>query len=325
MNMNKKTLIKLALFLPMMMALASCSSMGGMQALQANQSQQVHKISHKKTSKHYPQQHTKQTSVPKSKPAHVVEQKPVQQSKEQSVVIIKTKIPPKSTQIEQKVIITPAKVTPRSAHIMLSNPIVGQLWLLPVHGIDMKAHKYKKANERLVVKNLDRMDTTTGNYHFVQVSRWNGMHMDKAFVNARTASMLTLIGLGLLENGYIETNFGSYIIIFAGKGILIDLPASQYEMVSHKAKHSKPRKKHSFHQIKHSHVKVVNFNPDDFYILGSKVVDVVSLASADQVKPAHKVTSNRITKTKAYCHIKHHSLNTPEDMVASKYRFSQKQ
>lgn len=311
MNMNKKLLIKLAIFLPMMLALASCSSMGGMQTMQSKAGQgipapRVHTV------KHHPVTTKKKTTKPTTQAQPVIE--------------IVTETPSKNTQIEQITIIEPTKVQSKSLPVTMQNPVVGQLWLLPIHGIQLQAHHYRKSNERHVVQNINRMDNTTGNYHYIQVTRWDGIHMDKAYINARTAAMLSLLGLGLLENGYIKTNFGSYILLFSGKGVLVDLPASQYDLVPAK-KIKKPTRKHTERKVRIKN-NLADFDPNDFYLIDGKIYKVVNDSHTKRVA-THKVTpkkvaATKINKTKNYCRIKHYPLNTLEDMVASQYRISMK-
>lgn len=307
--MNKKLLIKLALFLPMMMALASCSSMGGMQTMQ-HKAGQAMSAPKPHIAKHHPVITKKKTTKPTPQP----------------VVEIVTEVPSKNTQIEQITIMEPIKVQNKSLPITMKNPVVGQLWLLPIHGVELQAHSYRKSNQRHVVENIGRMDKTSGNYHYIQVTRWDGIHMDKAYINARTAAMLSLLGVGALESGYIKTNFGSYILIFAGKGVLIDLPASQYELVPAK-KIKKPAKKHSERKVRIKS-NLANFNPNDFYLIDGKVYNTLNDTHTKRVatqKVTHKkVAATKMNKINKYCRVKHDRLNTPEDMVASLYRISLK-
>lgn len=223
----------LPLVLPIMvLLLTSCSSMGSMQAV-TPQAPMV-------TAKHV-------------KPISVV--KPVKSTKpvKHRQVVIKHKhkpsvIPNKSqvlvkpsthtkTKIEQIEIVVPKKEQKQPTTVIFyPNPVVGELWLLPVHGMDVQPHLYHRLHKEHLLAHINRRNVIGGNYHYIQVVRWDGAHLDQAYVNANTAALLSILGLDMLENGYMQTNLGTTIMIFAGKGFIIDMPVNDYDMPGKTAK-----------------------------------------------------------------------------------------
>ncbi len=134
------------------------------------------------------------------------------------------------------------------------SPALNQIWILNVQGLEFNPKQYKKLNDKSVVMNIQRLDKTEGDYHYVQAARWTGSHVDQAVINARTATLMTLIGLDILENGYVNTHFGPTIMVLGGNGHILDLPAHPVELVitsaGRKQSASKPAKAVPGKQIK---------------------------------------------------------------------------
>ncbi len=130
----------------------------------------------------------------------------------------------------------------------------------------------------------------------MQVARWDGNHIDQTYVNARTAALLSLIGLSMLENGYIETNFGPVIMVFGGNGFIANIPGHKFDVQTRAAGAGslhKPSQKHKrFIKSKKHFINyhTPEFDGNDFYIQGSKHITVKS-------KPIkHAVKSEAVSK-----------------------------
>lgn len=318
MKIEKKTLGKLSFLLPVMMALTSCSSLGTMQGMHTATGQGAHvkphvhhTVSHKANSKIQ----IKSPAVSSDKPhahAQVAQSTQIKKPSAHTNEVVRPKVMAQPNEVEIVEYVPPVKQTlkpqkpmpskPLSKPLMITSPIEGQLFLLSVHGVDLQPHKYQKMDGRSIVKNIKRLDAESGDYHFVQVARWDGTHVDQTLVNARTAALLSLIGLGLMENGYIETNFGTVIMVFAGNGYIADIPGHKFQVQLNaagagKGKQShmdKPRKKKHSSKVKHFIDPTPSFDSNDFYIQGNKFVTVKSkhhsVKSAASFKQVSKKT-----------------------------------
>jgi len=254
MKIAKKTLCKLPFLLPVMMALTSCSSMSNMQTMHAAVGQGVKTVKHPAHLTKHHQGYAEQSTV--HQPRHnqpavrqtMHTQVPVHKQNVVQAVMQAAVVPERPMQIAEAQP-SMANVMPHQASVphTLPNPVIGELCLLNVHGLDLNAISYKKLDAHAASKNIQRLDAMDGSYHFIQAARWDGVHVDQVYINARTAELMSMIGLGLLEDGYIESNFGATIMVFAGNGYLDVIPGHQFDLsiirdVSSHNKVSKPVK-----------------------------------------------------------------------------------
>lgn len=307
--MDRVLVNKLPFLLPIMMALTSCSSMGNMQSTHALKSPGSSKPAKHVVHHQYKHNKHKKVMVRKTHASHVFTQ---------------VAAPKKDTKnIQEPVISSIYSTSKASTPGTLPNPVIGDMYLINVHGIDLDPHLYKKLPGASTVTNLKVMDAMSGHYHYVHVARWDGSHLDEAYINANTAAMMSLIGLGMVENGYIQTKFGSIIMVLSGDGYTVDVPGHPVDIVTHggkaekkalKSHKSKPRKigapvKKKY--MKHSKVK---FDSNDFYIVGTNVITVTSkhLRKTSKVVTRIHGVSNKAMVSK------HHHKKLQSHVVASK-------
>lgn len=305
--MDRVLIKKLPLLLPIMMALTSCSTMNTTQTVHAakhGQRVQTTKSSAslkhkyvKPVAHHYQQSSLSPSSSSSHQPQTQYHAKPVSG---QGVMPIEKPV------VEQYKPVAPvnAQYVPVTSNA-IPNPVVVDIWLLNVHGLDLTPRNYKKLDGASVVPNLRRKDLMTGEYHYVQVSRWDGQHIDHGYVNARMAAMLSL-----LENGYIETNFGTTLMIFGGSGYVVDVPGHKYHLMNRpakvksesvKAKSELKSNKKSNNTLKKKYFKKhfkkveAKFDGSDFYISGTRIITVKS----KNIHADSKVTVDKAMSKKA--------------------------
>jgi hypothetical protein len=249
MKIATKTLIKLPYLALAMMALTSCSSMNNMQSMPTSAGHGVHitkQHSYVKEQRRvaYVKPHADTSPMPVTikqqapsqimKPV-VVQPKPVVVQPKPVVVQPKpVVVQPKPVVVQPKpVVVQPKPVMPAvvSVAIVYPNPIDGDIYLLNVHGLDFKPQNYQPMNGRSVATNIQRLDAKGGKYHYIQASRWDGKHLDQTYVNARTAALMSVIGLGMLQNGHIDTDFGTTIMVLGGNAYIADISGHQVDIV----------------------------------------------------------------------------------------------
>jgi hypothetical protein len=307
MKLSKKSLGRLSLLLPVMMAVTSCGTMGNMQNMPKGQgSHHTKQSAH--VSKHHHKTHVKSSSTTK---------------------LVKLVKIPQPVSYQQK------SVLAHGVPITHANPVIGDMCILNVHGIDVKPQAYEKINGRTVVNNIHRLDVMDGNYHYIQAARWDGTHVDQTYINARTAELMSLIGLAMLENGYLETNFGTTIMVLGGNGHIVTIPGHQIDLVirkansgnhkankiksgknPHQTKQVNPQSKKisHLHQKKFSQHHLAKVDTNDFYIMGGDVITVSSkqLKVTSIAMARSMITNKKVGSTSHHLHrvtSKHHGFS----------------
>lgn len=320
----RQILIKLPFIIPVMLALTSCSTTGSMQNMRnmpvspsVQHTQQIH-VKHKIQQPHHTVTHTKQVvtsakAMPhknkvvsvKAKPAVVkpvvalqsakkqaVQAKPVHPVQVMPVTVkpvqsIQTKVKPVAAKpaqpVQPTVQIQPAHIKP-IANKMLPLPM-GPSLLMSATSVDLHPRIYKRiGNREAIIANLRNQDNVYGQYHTIQVVRWDGSSPNESIINARTAILETIIGLSALENSIIKSNFGPLIVLLGGDAYIINLRGDPIEMVLIKGQPEKPvapiaKPKHKRTSLHHGlpYTQIRNVVLKDFYITEKNGVIGVSI------------------------------------------------
>ena len=147
--------------IPLMLALTSCSTIGNMHNTppSVQHKPQVIKSHHQISKPHHINRHVHHAQ----KPAQVI----LHKNKVSSANIVK--MPVKAA--------TVVKAASKS-------PIVTSGWLLNDVSINISPRSYTNAGRRHdILANLDYMDSLLGQYHYIQVVRWNGVSINESIIN----------------------------------------------------------------------------------------------------------------------------------------------
>lgn len=305
----QKILIKIPFIIPAMLALTSCSTTGSMQNMRnmpvspsIQHMQQVHvkhHVSHKIQKPHHTVTHTKQavtahktTMVTKpvsAKPVvalqpvkkQLVQTKPIQTAPSQTKPVSVTPVHSATQHLAQT---KPAHIKPVT-NKKLPLPM-GSSLLMSATSIDMHPRIYKRiGNREEIIANLRNQDNVYGQYHTIQVVRWDGNSPNEAIINAKTAILETIIGLSLMENSIIKSNFGPLIVLLGGDAYIINLRGDPIEMILIKGQPAKPasapmiKLKHKRTSMHHGlpYTQIRNVVLKDFYITEKNGVINVSM------------------------------------------------
>lgn len=288
-----------------MLALTSCSTTGSMQNMRnmpvspnVTHTQQVH-VKHKIHKPHHTVTHTKQAvsasvAMPHKKKIVSIKPKPVSV---QPVVALqpakKQMVQAKPVQVQhtvqmQQTPVKPAKMKPvnmKPLSYKKAPPPIGSSIVMSAKSIDLHPRVYKRIGKREeIIANLRNLDNVYGQYHTIQVIRWDGSTPNQTIINAKRAILETIIGLSLVENSIIKSNFGPLIVLLGGEAYIINLRGDPYEMILIKGQPakspapvvSKPKHKRTslHHGFPYAHIRNVVLT--DFYITETNGVIGVS-------------------------------------------------
>lgn len=229
---------KLPLIIPLMLALTSCSTIGSMQHAPAQPAhppviQKHHAVKqHAQISK----PHYQVTQMKKHKKQPVFTE-PVEQTEAQPAPVmpkpVTTRTEPVKTVEETKaVVITPVAIEKTRHHVIEEFQVTPAV-LIDTTSFEMSSPRsYKRIGHRRdVVANLDYLDKNTGQYHYIQVVRWDGRNVTESIINARAAKLEALAGLGVIENSYLDMNFGPTIMLLGGSAYLTNIRGLDYDLI----------------------------------------------------------------------------------------------
>lgn len=224
-----RLITKLPFIIPLMLALTSCSTIGGMQqppaAAQKPHAVQTHHVTHH-NKPHHIVHHAKKAQVrhPVRETVDTSTAKPVSKPVAKPVPVIKQKIKLPAANI--------AAVTPAAP--------VQHIYMTYTPALIIETNSFENANPRSyktvghrrdVIRNLDYLDKNSGQYHYIQVVRWDGTNVTESVTNARIAKLEALIGLGMLDDSYLDTSFGPTIIMLGGSAYLTNVRGLDYDLI----------------------------------------------------------------------------------------------